>query len=488
MKGQKGRWRWLAGAVLLCALLLCDCGYRPETVSPGPDEADPVSEPAETVQAQAPVGGKSYTVTYLLEDMVLGEETVAEGALPQAVPALWGETAIIAWRTENGETVDASSASVTADTRYTAVPGPALEWSGGYMDPWDDGLFHPEDAFTRSDAAMAVYALLAEKPKGETFLGDVTTRANCYQAATTLVTAGYMELRGQNFVPDVAISMEDLSSLLSKLFAPGAVRSALEGLEEPLTRGEAAVVINTLLGLEGTQSGPYYPDVAPDREDYGAIEAAGIGGEEDWGGGEGLPSGFVNLEGYLYCFGEDGYFLCEEKYGSLYFGSDCRYTSGSGELDDYVADIVDRETNASMSRDDMLRAVYDYVRDHFLYLRRNFYEIGQTGWEVEEALTMFETGKGNCYNFTGAFWALARGVGFDAVCFSGLVGVGRDPHSWVEISFDGVPYVFDVETEMSCRLQNDYYTSLYKLTYEQGEFWSYAREPYDDESDQTPAT
>lgn len=85
MKGQKGRWRWLAGAVLLCALLLCDCGYRPETVSPGPDEADPVSEPAETVQAQAPVGGKSYTVTYLLEDMVLGEETVAEGAMPQAV-------------------------------------------------------------------------------------------------------------------------------------------------------------------------------------------------------------------------------------------------------------------------------------------------------------------------------------------------------------------------------------------------------------------
>lgn len=101
------------------------------------------------------------------------------------------------------------------------------------MDPWDDGLFHPEDAFTRSDAAMAVYALLAEKPKGETFLGDVTTRANCYQAATTLVTAGYMELRGQNFVPDVAISMEDLSSLLSKLFARERFAAHWKGWRNP---------------------------------------------------------------------------------------------------------------------------------------------------------------------------------------------------------------------------------------------------------------
>ena len=53
---------------------------------------------------------------------------------------------------------------------------------------------------------------------------------------------------------------------------------------------------------------------------------------------------------------------------------------------------------------------------------------------------------------SGAFWSLARGVGFDAVCYAGLVGKDRDPHSWVEIEFDGEPYIFDVETEMSYRL------------------------------------
>ena len=130
-----------------------------------------------------------------------------------------------------------------------------------------------------------------------------------------------------------------------------------------------------------------------------------------------------------------------------------------------------------MTREEMLRAVYDYVRDHYLYLKRNLYEVGETGWEIPEALLMFQSGKGNCYNFTAAFWSLARGIGFDAVCYSGLVGVGRDPHSWVEITFDGVPYVFDVETEMSYRLVNDYITSMYRKTYEEVAAWSYVRTP-----------
>jgi len=129
----------------------------------------------------------------------------------------------------------------------------------------------------------------------------------------------------------------------------------------------------------------------------------------------------------------------------------------------------------------MLRTLYLYVRDHYLYLKRSLYEVGETGWELSEALVMFQTGKGNCYNFTGAFWALARGIGYDAVCYSGLVGRARSPHSWTEIEFDGVPYIFDVETEMSQRLQDDYISNLYKMTYEQGEYWSYAWEPYDDE-------
>ena len=86
-----------------------------------------------------------------------------------------------------------------------------------------------------------------------------------------------------------------------------------------------------------------------------------------------------------------------------------------------------------------------------------------------------QTGKGNCYNFSGAFWALARGVGFDAVCYSGLVGRGRDPHSWVEIEFDGVPYIFDTEIEFKEVTINGKHSSYYKMPYWKAETWYYYR-------------
>ena len=94
-----------------------------------------------------------------------------------------------------------------------------------------------------------------------------------------------------------------------------------------------------------------------------------------------------------------------------------------------------------------------------------------------ETLAKFQTDKGNCYNFTAAFWALARGIGYDAVCSSGLVGVDRNPHSWVEIEIDGEPRIFDVETEMQYRLIDDYITSMYNIDYDRGALWSYVREP-----------
>ena len=327
----------------------------------------------------------------------------------------------------------------------------------------------------------AVYGFLAEKPTGETFLKDVTTRARCYQAATTLVTQGYIALdEGGRFFPDMAITKADFAALLGKIFSPGAVQQVLADLPEPMNRGQAAAAMNTLLDLTAVSDEPYFPDVAPTSEHYEAVRLAGQKGKLSWTQDERAKPGFLNLDGYLYSVGQDGYFLCDGMVGTLYFDRTGRYTTGNPQLDKYVADVIAAQTNESMSREDMLRAVYIYVRDRFLYLKRNLYQIGETGWEIPEAVTMFETGKGNCYNFTAAFWALARGVGYDAVAYSGLVGVDRNPHSWVEIDVGGQAYVFDVETEMQYRLQNDYYTSMYQMPPERSKLWSYAKEPYED--------
>ena len=463
-------------AFLLFAFTMTDCTYRPksaETPTVPAVAASPEATPGETRPA--------YTVTYVLDGETIGTETVTEGDRAAEIPSMAGDRGIVRWKNANGTETNAWTVPIFADTVFEAVPGPELHRTGAYIAPESDGLFHPLNTFTRSDAARAVYNLMVTKPTGETFLKDVTTRARCYESATSLVTQGYMTLDNGHFYPDVSISRADLTSLLGKLFSPGAVEKAMEDVPEPMNRVQAAGVFNRLLGLESVTDMPYYPDVSPQMEGYADVELAGIQGDLSWVRGERAEPGFVNLKGYLYCVDEDGYFLRDTMKGTLYFDAACRYTSGDEALDKYVADLIDSQIKGSLSRDDMLRAAYVYVRDHYLYLKRSIYRVGETGWEIPEALIMFQTGKGNCYNFTGAFWAMARGLGYDAVCYSGLVGVGRDPHSWTEIEFDGVPYVFDVETEMSCRLQDDYISNLYKMSYEQATLWSYAKVPYDDE-------
>ena len=237
-------------AALLGALLLSNCGYRPE----GGEAVQPLSDvpaaaaalPEETAAPQ----GKTYTVTY----RVNGAETtelVAEGGSVQNAPEFMASEncAIVAWKNANGTKVDIRTAPVYADAVYEAVPGPALRREGAYIAAGNDGLFHPLDKFTRSDAARAVYALLDTKPTGETFLKDVTTHAKCYTAATTLVTAGYMTLNEGRFYPDVAITRADLTALLEKVFSPAAVERALADMtdETPFTRAKAAAAINALL-------------------------------------------------------------------------------------------------------------------------------------------------------------------------------------------------------------------------------------------------
>lgn len=466
------------------SLLFSDCGYRPKGVTAEVTEAPAGPAEVRSEPEATPVPeGKTYTVTYTLRGEAIATETVPEGWSPAKVPEFRENRGIILWRNANGTETNVWSAAIYADTVYDAVLGPELKRNGAYFAAESDGLFHPLNKFTRSDAVRVVYNLLAQKPTGETFLKDVTTRARCYQAATTLVTAGYISLDSAGrFYPDVAITREDLTDLLSKVFSPGAVQNALITMGESLTRGEAAGIINGLLDLHEVTEKPYFPDVSPEMDEFSAVECAGIGGGISWVKGDRAEPGFVNLEGYLYCVGDDGYFLRDTMKGTLYFDITGRYTSGDEAVDKFVADIIDAQTKSTMSREDMLRSLYLYVRDHYLYLKRSLYDVGETGWELSEALVMFQTGKGNCYNFSGAFWALARGVGFDAVCYSGLVGRGRDPHSWVEIEFDGVPYIYDMETEMSQRLQDDYISNLYKMTYEQGKYWSYAWEPYEDDA------
>lgn len=88
---------------------------------------------------------------------------------------------------------------------------------------------------------------------------------------------------------------------------------------------------------------------------------------------------------------------------------------------------------------------------------------------------MLTTGRGNCYCYAAAFWALARGLGYDATAVAGTVGYDRDPHGWVIMyDEDGARITYDVELEMAYRYnRHNYTTDMYAMSPIKAAQWSY---------------
>ena len=92
---------------------------------------------------------------------------------------------------------------------------------------------------------------------------------------------------------------------------------------------------------------------------------------------------------------------------------------------------------------------------------------------------MYQEKKGNCYNFAASFWALARGLGYDATAISGTMTSTDQPHGWVEIPFDGENYIFDVEMEYVYVHERDVHDKdMFMVSLEDGEWWNYKRPEY----------
>ena len=326
-------------------------------------------------------------------------------------------------------------AEPTLTPEASPTPEPKKTYSGGFF-LCADGLFYPEEPLRLEALEQALCRAAGEEV---TLDGD-----------------------GEEIITD-----SRLESILRERFPDLDGRAAVRRIAgrggDTVTRAEAAAALDLLFGIEPEDPVTVFPDVEPGYWAAAEIAAAAESGTVR-DGERGLPlPGFVWADGYLYYAGEDGYFLKNAWLGTLYFTSGGRYTSGSLELDGYVAAAIREHTDETMSREEKLRAMYEYVRDNFTYLRRHYYRIGDLTWPVEEALTMYSTGKGNCYCYCSAFWAAARGLGYDAKAVSGTYGEERAPHGWVEIITDGQRLTYDVEIEMTIRRDGKGKRSLYAM-------------------------
>lgn len=374
-----------------------------------------------------------------------------------------------------------------------------MEGSGGW--------FHPEASVTRAELAQMLSRITEDDPQRNPQFADVPRDA-WYASAVTRV-AGLMLMWGDDgyFRPSDPATRAECAAALS-MFLPygtglegwgfpdvpedhwahraiaetaafGLFQGDNEGLFHPddgLKRCEVVAVFNRLLGrsadrayIRSRDDLRTFPDVPAGHWAYWEIMEASVthrcapapnGGELwSWAVAEPsvvippepvLPDGPLRKDGRLYWV-SGGEFVRDQSVGSLYFDGQGRYTTGDAELDEALNDIVESKTSDGMGRDEKLRALYNYCRDSFTYLKRPLITKDQTNWEPEYAAYFLKNGKGNCYNFSAAFCLLARELGLPAYTVVG--GVLNGPHGWVEIQLDGKVYMFDPQLEWRYRHQ-----------------------------------
>ena len=253
--------------------------------------------------------------------------------------------------------------------------------------------------------------------------------------------------------------------------------------EGMLSRAETAVVIGRLLGRTADQTALLtasdticiLPDVPSSHWAYAAIMEAIVSHEHTYSGGQEiwtstaprhttLPDGFHSIGGRLYQV-QNGMFLHGITTSDGFtFDSNGRYTTGLPELDAHLSEIVASHTNSSMSRDEKLHALYNYVRDNYKYLKRGLVSKEQTNWEPAYALEFFQTKMGNCFSYAAAYCLLARQVGVPAYTVVGKLKISTvQDHGWVEMILDGTTYLFDTELEWSYLNKYNKQVNLFKI-------------------------
>lgn len=437
-------------AALLAAMLLWGCDST--------DVPEQTTQPTETTVAV-------HTVTFKVGKETVGQQKIEDGKTPEVQAPQIAGAKFYGWLDEKGQPADPGAAPVYKDAVYHASLYADLTAHEPYLFADQNRFLRPEQALTAEELAVAVNMLAAAG--SESFLPELP--------------------EGED-----PVTVGQLRELLEQLFPGELLTEPLAQLTaETVTRGEFAAVMNRLLERNETTAAvaenallPY--DVAPGGENSAALMEACLHhthpeAGQSWAEAAAAmknPAGFMNVDGWLYCVGEDGALVRDAQVGVLSFGADGRYTCGDPELDIMVAEILAQIIldNPGAERIDLLRRAFEYSRDNFTYLRRAPYYFGQTGWEIEDAKKMLTTKRGNCYSYASVFWALGRGLGYETIGISGTMTGTDQPHSWVEIFFDGVPYVFDPEMEMVYRFERDIFDKdMFMVDYEAGKYWNYKR-------------
>ena len=477
-----------------------------------------------------------FDVTYKIpgQEDIVHSYFYGETAELEADPEIDGYT-FLGWEDKNGNIEDQTEFPVYRNLTYTASFAMQFETKKhiSYLSLTDEGVFNVDGPVTNGEAVSVIYKLLNTKLTGKGSFLDVSKEDDCYKAAATLKDLGVIS--GSRLHPDEVITRGDFLKMICSFFpqsretfkfadidskddyypyfctaaANGWIESGAKVEAAPLeelTRGTFAHIMNRVLGrdtekrltiedvgtvLDVPFSNDYFEDVAEAAIPH---EYKLVNDREVWTSSEPLP---IHEPGYFYAgvrlhyIDEEGVPASDTVIDGLYFNKNGEVSTGNDELDHLLWAAMEEEIDPNtMTQEEMLKVMYDYVVKSFSYQKGNIYEVGAEGWDVAEAYKMMTTKKGNCYSYAATFYEFARFVGYDAKLFSGVVfgdqqvfydeegeliraPEGLTPHGWVEIEFNGKYYIFDTEYEY----RSNGYLKMFKRGDNTRNQWGYTTNP-----------
>ena len=169
---------------------------------------------------------------------------------------------------------------------------------------------------------------------------------------------------------------------------------------------------------------------------------------------------------YMYHATADYSLLTDGYYNYLYFGKDCRYTSGDSSIDGYVWNVVKNYVNlANQTQVQKLLLAYYKIRGgegSYCPQGSGMFGYRQAGTIMSAgrykgdyvsrdfitcAKEMYTTGSGRCFQWAAAYHYVVRRLGFYSYLVVGEVWSSRNPHCWNMIKWSGSWHISDLELE-----------------------------------------
>ena len=422
----------------------------------------------------------------------------------------------LCWEAPDGSPETRHSFSLFEDLVLTARYALPLDTTKHipYLSVDKDGVVDVDAPVTMRDFVKILYKLLNIDLVGSGTFLDVSTKDSCYKAAATLKDLGILE--GNELYPGDALLFQEMLQILERFYPPSetvydfpslALEREAQGIysaaaqlgwididEENapstvVTRGLLAHVMNRVLGrstarpdeshvgmiLDVGPSNPYYSDIAEAVIPHSYTWHDSV---ELWTRSTPLPvhepgTFFAGVR--LHCITEDGTPLRSTTVDGRTYNANGELSTGDPDLDRELWDILEETVDPDvMSPLEMLRLLYDYVCNNFDPATDTIYPIGAEGWAVKEAWRILDNGEASSYGYSALFYELAYMIGYQPKLIAGTIygtqtqfetedGIrvdahpGHMPHAWVEISMEGISFIFDPASESQVDSYRQYF-------------------------------